>query len=212
MLRRYSHKPRKQVVRYLSTLDAYTLHKPTRIRFPRRRTISKGIADLFQIDLVDLSNLSTYNDGYRYLLNCIDVFTKRAWSLPLRTKTGRDVSDAFERILTEQRCNMVQSDKGTEFLNSRFQSMLRRYDVKFYTSENEDIRPAVVKRFNRTLKQKMYRILPQSALDVTLTFYQILYTLTITPIIVLLAWHRWKLRQTTRTSCANDSALRNRRR
>ena len=33
---RYSHKPRKQVVKYLSTLDAYTLHKPTRIRFPRR--------------------------------------------------------------------------------------------------------------------------------------------------------------------------------
>jgi len=154
---RYSHKPRKQVVKYLSTLDAYTLHKPTRIRFPRRRTISKGIADLFQIDLVDLSNLSTYNDGYTYLLNCIDVFTKRAWSLPLRTKTGRDVSDAFERILTEQRCNMVQSDKGTEFLNSTFQSMLRRYDVKFYTSENEDIKAPVVERFNRTLKQKMYR-------------------------------------------------------
>ena len=157
MLRRYSHKPRKQVVKYLSTLDAYTLHKPTRIRFPRRRTVSKGIADLFQIDLVDLSNLSTYNDGYRYLLNCIDVFTKRAWSLPLRTKTGRDVSDAFERILMEQRCNMVQSDKGTEFVNSTFQSMLRRYDVNFYTSENEDIKAAVVERFNRTLKQKMYR-------------------------------------------------------
>jgi len=52
---------------------------------------------------------------------------------------------------------MVQSDKGTEFLNSTFQSMLRRYDVKFYTSENEDIKAAVVERFNRTLKQKMYR-------------------------------------------------------
>ena len=77
--------------------------------------------------------------------------------MPLRTKTGRDVIDAFERILAEQRCNMVQSDKGTEFLNSTFQSMLRRYDVKFYTSENEDIKAAVVERFNRTLKQKMYR-------------------------------------------------------
>ena len=35
--------------------------------------------------------------------------------------------------------------------------MLRRYDVKFYTSENEDTKAAVVERFNRTLKQKMYR-------------------------------------------------------
>jgi len=47
MLRRYSHKPRKQVVIYLSTLDAYTLHK-NRLgfafhvdeRFPRELQIS----------------------------------------------------------------------------------------------------------------------------------------------------------------------------
>ena len=156
-LRRYARKSRKAVADYLAGQDAYTLHKPTRIRFPRRRTYSKGIADLFQIDLVDLSNLSTYNDRYRYLLNCIDVFTKRAWSIPLRTKTGREVSDAFERILSQQRCNMVQSDKGTEFLNSTFQSTLRRHGIKFYTSENEDVKASVVERFNRTLKQKMYR-------------------------------------------------------
>ena len=134
------------------------MHRPTRRRFPRRRTYSKGIDDLFQIDLADMSNLSAYNDGYRYLLNCIDVFTKRAWSVPLKTKTGREVSDAFERhVLSERRCNMIQSDKGTEFLNSNFQSMLRRHGIKFYTSENEDIKAAVVERFNRTLKGKMYR-------------------------------------------------------
>jgi len=108
MLRRYSHKPRKQVAKYLFTLDAYS-------RFPRRQTVSKKTANLFRINLVDLSNLSTYNDKYKYVLNCIDVFTKRAWSLPLRTKTGRDVCDALERIMMEQRCNMVQSDNGTEF-------------------------------------------------------------------------------------------------
>ena len=68
-LRRYAHKPRKRVVEYLSTQDACTLHKPTRMRFSRRRTCAKGIADLFQIDLMDMSNLSTYNDGYSYLLN-----------------------------------------------------------------------------------------------------------------------------------------------
>jgi len=29
--------------------------------------------------------------------------------------------------------------------------------MKFYTSENEDIKAAVAERFNRTLKEKMYR-------------------------------------------------------
>jgi len=37
-------------------------------KFIRQKTYSKGIGDLYQIDLADLSNLSSYNDGYRYLL------------------------------------------------------------------------------------------------------------------------------------------------
>ena len=115
-LRRHTGKPRKDVIKYLARQDAYAMHRPSSRRFPRRRTYSKGIDDLFQIDLADMSNLSAYNDGYRYLLNCIDVFTKRAWSLPLKTKTGREVSNAFERhVLSQRRCNMVQSDTEPNF-------------------------------------------------------------------------------------------------
>ena len=84
-LRRHARKSRKAVVDYLAGQNAYTLHISSRKRFPRRRTYSKGITDLFQIDMADLLNLSLYNDGCRYLLNCVDVFTKRAWSMPLRT-------------------------------------------------------------------------------------------------------------------------------
>ena len=85
-----------------------------------------------------MSNISSYNDGVRYLLTCIDVFSKKAWAVPVRTKTGREVTNAFEKILLDVTHNMVQSDKGTEFLNSTFQSMLKRRGIKFYTSENED--------------------------------------------------------------------------
>jgi len=52
---------------------------------------------------------------------------------------------------------MVQSDKGTQFLISTFQSMLQRRGIHFYTSENEDLKASVVELFNRTLKTKMYR-------------------------------------------------------
>ena len=151
-LRRYGGQSVREAKTFLAGRDAYTLHKPRRIRFPRRKTYSKGITDLFQIDLVDLSNLASFNDGMRYLLTCIDVFSKRAWAVPVRRKSARDVVEAFEKILAEgYRPNMVQSDKGTEFLNSIFQSMLRRHDIHFYTSENEDLKAAVVERFNRTL-------------------------------------------------------------
>lgn len=156
-LQRYSGKSDKSVREFLRKQDAYTLHKPTRVRFPRRRTFAKGINDLFQADLVDVTNISRYNDNYRFLLTCIDVFSKKAWVIPLKTKSGREVTSAFEKILAEQKCNMLQTDKGTEWLNSTFQSMLNANDIKFYTSENDDIKAAVVERFNRTLKSKMWR-------------------------------------------------------
>ena len=111
-LKRYASRSERETKKYLSTHDAYTLHKPRRIRLPRRKTYSKGVADLYQIDLADVSSLSPFNDGMRYLLTCIDVFSKRAWAVPLRTKSGREVSEAFEGVLDERTCNMVQSDKG----------------------------------------------------------------------------------------------------
>ena len=67
--------------------------------------------------------------------------------------------NAFENIFSDGKHNMVQSDKATEFLNSTFQGMLKRHGIKFYTSENEDLKASVVERFNRTLKTKMFRYL-----------------------------------------------------
>ena len=54
-----------------------------------------GIDEQFQADLVDLQNLSRYNKGYKYLLTCIDIFSKYAFVLPLKTKQGQELVKAF---------------------------------------------------------------------------------------------------------------------
>jgi len=76
--------------------------------------------------------------------------------VPIRTKSAGHVTEAFENIVNERKCTMDRVTR-VEFLNSMFQSMLRRYGIHFYTSENEDLKASVVERFNRTLKTKMYR-------------------------------------------------------
>ena len=58
----------KSVQAYLQTKDAYTLHKPRRLRFKRNRFIMTDIDDLWQSDIADLSKLADENDGVRYLL------------------------------------------------------------------------------------------------------------------------------------------------
>ena len=54
---------------------------------------------------------------------------------------------------------MLQTDKGTEFLNGPFQKLLRENNIRHYTSENDDIKASVVERFNRTFKGVMWRYL-----------------------------------------------------
>ena len=121
--------------------------------------MSKGIADLYQADLADLTNISRYNDSHRFLLTIIDVFSKKAWVAALPTKSGQNVTEAFEKVLSSgaPKCAMLQTDRGKEFLNEKFQSMLRRHNIHFYTSDNYEIKASVVERFNRTLKTKMYK-------------------------------------------------------
>jgi hypothetical protein len=142
---------------WLAGENAYTLHKQAKTKFKRRKTFATGIDDLWQVDLVDLSSLVNYNDSYRYLLTRIDVFSRLADAVPLKNKTGKTLTAAFEQLIKEKRPNYLQSDKGSEFLNTTFQTFLRDNNIKFYTSENEDIKCALVERWHRTLKSKMWR-------------------------------------------------------
>src|SRR3989441_1709806 len=148
---------RKDVKDWLMSQEAYTLHKPVRRKFVRRKTICVGIDHLWQIDLVDLTSLAIHNDRFKFLLTCIDCFSRYAWAVPLKNKRADSVTEAFASLIDDRRPTYVQSDKGSEFLNSTFQSFLSSNGIRFYTSENDDIKCALVERFNRTLKTRMWR-------------------------------------------------------
>ena len=104
----------------------------------------------------------TTNDGVKFLLTCIDTFSKYAWVRPLKNKSGQSVTEAFKSILREEIPLMLKSDKGTEYKNVQFQSLLKECDIRFYTSENYDIKAAIIEIFNRTLKTRMYRYFTHS--------------------------------------------------
>ena len=150
---------RGRVKEWLESQDTYTLHKPVRYNFPRRRVIVSGIDDQWQADLVDLQSLSRFNADVRYLLTVIDVLSKFAWVRPLKNKTGSVLVQAFSSILEEsgRRPRKLQTDKGSEFVCRPFQTFLKDQGICFFTTENEDTKASVVERFNRTLKSRMWR-------------------------------------------------------
>ncbi len=76
----------------------------------------------FQAVLVEMSAHSKENDNITFLLTSIDVFSKYAWARPLKNKTGKEVTKAFEFVLKENRMpQKLQTDKGIKFFNKHFQ-------------------------------------------------------------------------------------------
>ena len=60
--------------------------------------ISPSIHNNYQIDLMDLPQ-PKQNKGYKYLLTCLDVYSRKADVEPIKTKTGDVVLKAFKSII-----------------------------------------------------------------------------------------------------------------
>ena len=113
----------QQVKTCSQSKDTYTLHKPVQYDYPRNRVIVIGIDDQWKADLVHISSLACFNKGYKFLLTCIGVFSKFAWVIPLKNKSGETLVNGFQSILDLGGSpEKPQTDKGTEFLNHNFQS------------------------------------------------------------------------------------------
>ena len=146
---------RNKIRLWLQKQDTYTLHKPVRYRFERNRVILGAIDEQWEADLVIMDTLSKYNNGFKYVLTVIDLLSKYAWAEPIKTKTGENLVKAFEKIQKKGRKpETFHTDKGTEFMNRKFQTFLKKHNIRFFTTQNET-KASIVERFNRTLKTKM---------------------------------------------------------
>jgi hypothetical protein len=153
-------KTKADVKEWLSDQNAYTMHVPVRRKFKQNRTVAYTINEQFQADLADLSSLASKNDGFRYLLTCIDIFSKHAWVVPLKNKGAIGVCEALEAIFEERTPEKFQTDEGKEFVNEKCKELFKRYDINhFHALSNSETKCAVVERFNRTLKTKMWKYL-----------------------------------------------------
>ena len=111
---------------------AYTLHKPRRRRGEFLPVVVFDIDQQWVADLIEVQTLSKQNKGYRYVLVVIDAFSKYAWARPIKKKTGKDVTDAFAKILKEakgRKPQTLQTDAGKEFYNQTFQTLMKTQEM-----------------------------------------------------------------------------------
>ena len=148
----------KSVKNWLQDQDAFSLLQPVKYKFKRRRVVTNGIDDLWDIDLADVSNLASHNDDMKFLLIVIDVFSKHLWAEPIPNKHHDSVIKAFKKIFkeTKRKPKQIRSDKGTEFKNRWVIAYLKKLGINPYTTKNET-KANFAERVIRTLKGMMYR-------------------------------------------------------
>lgn len=143
-------------------IEAVEMYKPVVKKFMKRRIVTLGIDDMWAADLIVMTNYSDENDGYKYMLNVIDSFSKYAWSEPTKKKDGPTVAGAFRRIISKAKKighsspNLLHTDRGLEFKNKDFKAVLDKHGIKMYHTESKE-KSSIVERFNRTLNGKMKR-------------------------------------------------------
>ena len=148
---------RKDVEKWLKRQIVYTLHKQAQKKFKRNPVISEYPLENFQADLIDYQIHSKDNNGYSFILTVIDVFTKRAWAVPLKNKGKISVTTAMESVL-EDNCPMkLMTDKGKEFENDQFKKLMEKYKITHFFAQNQEIKCSVVERFNKTLKNRLQK-------------------------------------------------------
>ena len=162
------------VKRWLLTQNVFTLHAPLRRRFLRRKTVVPGLYHQMQMDLVDLSCIKNKNKGYRFLLTAIDVFSRKAFVVPLKTKKGVEVKKAIAHICSNYPpVKFLQTDKGGKCYNHVMKSYLDEHNIISF-STSSDPKASIVERFNKTLKQRMFKYYSANK---TLTYIPILQNL-----------------------------------
>lgn len=113
-----------------------------------------------QIDLADMSQYSHKNSGYKYILLAIDIFSRKVYAEPLKTKSESEVTKAFEKIISENDVTpkVVSSDNGSEFTNRNFKKLLNENEITQKTNMIGDHNSlGIIDRFTRTLKDIIHK-------------------------------------------------------
>jgi hypothetical protein len=134
------------------------LHKPVKRKFTRRKVIVNAINDIWSSDLIDMSAWKDKNDGMTMMITVIDLYSRYAWALPIPDKIGKTILEAFKQIEADagEAPKKLWTDRGSEFYNKDVKTWLTKHKIELYSTYSEN-KAAVIERFNRTLKERMYK-------------------------------------------------------
>ena len=110
------------------------------------------------MDLIELRNISGSNYGYNYILLVIDCFSKKIWLRKLKTKTGKETSEAIKSVIIDMSWppQTVIFDEGLEFYNKHVSMLFSQYNIHSYSIKTST-KAGAAERAIRTIKSLIWK-------------------------------------------------------
>ena len=124
--------------------------------------------DVIQIDLMDVSNISTKNKNYKYIIVCVDVYSRKGYTIPMKNKNTLNVIEAFRKFLLLCKPKKITCDNGSEFISKIFLDICKQNNIDIdYVNVNNHLishvgnRLGIVDRWIQTFRSKMEKYMTE---------------------------------------------------
>ena len=144
----------------------------TTIKAEKKKDLGRIVAyyplSLIQMDIFDLAKYYRDNQGYKYILCIIDVYSRKVWAYKMKNKDNVNVFESFQKFMTDSNLKkytptILMSDNDSTFINDKFQQILNNNDIIHRPNIlNDHHALGLIDSFARTLKITFTRIFLQN--------------------------------------------------
>ena len=182
---KYLNITRKEVAEFLRRQGNFQITRRSPAKKDDEKIIGLYPNHIWMMDIMFMDYTKEYNysgggkgknrNYYRYILNIIDVFSKKLWSFPILDgkKTAREVWNKLRSVIRSEnaRPKLLVTDNGAEF-QGIFSEQVKKEKLRLlYGSPYESTNQGVIERVNSTLRSKIRNLfIPQSFNHVNLNW------------------------------------------
>ena len=143
---------------------------PTQLYATQQKVNSKGhiVAfvkdELWQIDIfVMKAGLAKYNDDFRYIFVCIDVFSRKAYGQAMKSKDTESCLDALQYIIDKKakaRPRGIIADQDAAFQHKDWQHVMTENQIAFTMNALKDHKAlGIIDNFAKVMKSSLNKFM-----------------------------------------------------
>ena len=144
---------RSKIRKWLLKQENYAVHNEEKTKFKRRRVIAPFVDYQWDVDTADIRR---YEDQkYKYFLLAVDLMSKYVWTVPLRSKTGKEIVKAFVTIVKDGRIpTRIRTDKGSEYVNKEVRRYFKDEKIVHFVTQNI-VKASMAERAIKSIKSRI---------------------------------------------------------